>query len=725
MEFCFNGGEGMIKRPLSFTCLLFLLIQGLLLILTSGQSLVKMPASSIFQKEEGQEVFVEGQVYKKRNTSNIQILYLKNNSFYDSKILIYDSDFTEIPIGKTMRLKGTITHFDTAHNPGNYDQSLYYAKEEIYGAIWCEEVLEIKGETSEIKEALYQLKLKWKKMLIETVGEENGEILSAMLLGEKSEMDAEVKELYQKNGIGHVLAISGLHISFIGLGIYRIIRKTGIPYLLSGIFAIVILSLYAAMIGFSTSVFRAYVMLLVKIGADMSGRVYDMLTALMLSAALTIGYQPLYLTDAGFYMSYGAILGILVIMPAFQKSFLGKKKWLSACSSGICVNIALFPIQLWYYFEFPLYSVMLNMIVIPLMSVLLGAGMIGSGIYMVWKPLGQLCLKICHLILVFYKAISEMGIKLPFARVVTGQPEIWEVVLYYMILAVILTGICKKLRRQILLFVTGIFLLVYRPTGSLQVTMLDVGQGDGIFVKGPTGTTYFIDGGSSDVEELGKYRIEPYLKSQGAGTLDYVFISHGDIDHYSGIKEMLGRQEVGIHIRNLVLPENYKQDEALLELASLARQEGTAVKVIKAGVSLKEKEFTVTCLQPDSASASLSGNAGSMVLELDYGEFEMLCTGDAEAAGEELLIKNVQGKNYDVLKVAHHGSRNSTSEAFLKTIDAEIAWISAGAENSYGHPHEETLQRLMEYGCNIYETSESGAIHLKTDGKDMSITVFH
>ena len=156
---------------------------------------------------------------------------------------------------------------------------------------------------------------------MECIGEKNGGILAAMLLGEKSEMDSEVKELYQNNGISHILAISGLHVSFIGLGVYRLIRKTGLSYLPAGILAMGILTLYVLMIGASVSAVRAYVMLALRIGADITGRVYDMLTAAMLGAAITVLYQPLYLTDGGFYMSYGAIIGIAILLPALQQCF--------------------------------------------------------------------------------------------------------------------------------------------------------------------------------------------------------------------------------------------------------------------------------------------------------------------------------------------------------------------------------------------------------------------
>ena len=211
----------MIKtRPLCFVCLCFLMIQVIVMIVTSGDSTADIPASSIFYDEKDKSVFVHGQVYKKASTSNVQILYLKNNSTNDSNIMVYDENFIEIAIGQIIHLQGTTNCFDMARNPGNFDQRLYYAKQSIYGMVWCDKVLSISGEENWLMENLYQIKKYGRRMITEAMGEENGAILTAMLLGEKSDMDSEMKELYQKNGIGHILAISGLHISFIGLGLY-------------------------------------------------------------------------------------------------------------------------------------------------------------------------------------------------------------------------------------------------------------------------------------------------------------------------------------------------------------------------------------------------------------------------------------------------------------------------------------------------------------------------
>lgn len=713
----------MKTRPLCCVCLFIILLQGIMLIMKGGASSIEVPATSIFYEGQEKTLQIKGQVYKKTNHSNYQIIYLKNNSVEDIRLMIYDKHFSNVPIGKYILIQGKTGVLESARNPGNFNQLLYYARQKIYGTVWCEKVLDVSGEQSILKESLYQLRTTWKRELIDCMGEKNGGILAAMILGEKNDMDAEVKELYQNNGISHILAISGLHISFIGLGIYRWIRRGGLGYLPRGILAMGILTLYVMMIGFSVSAIRAYIMLLLRIGADITGRVYDMLTAAMLGAALTVMYEPLYLTDGGFYMSYGAIIGLCLLLPSLQSCFPCRWKICSGLYASLAINIMLFPITLWFFYVFPTYSVLLNILVLPLTGPVLGLGIFGSILLQCVPFVGEMCLTICSLILEFYERICRMGNSLPGARLVLGQPKLWEVMLYYGVLVLILMFVSysKKKKRKWALLLVAIAIIVHQPGDKLNITMLDVGQGDGIYLRGPKGNTYFIDGGSSDESNLGKYCMEPFLESQGVGTLDYVFISHGDSDHYSGIEEMLGRQEIGVRIRHLVLPCNYDLDDDMLALAKAAKETGTIVLVINAGECLKEGDFVIRCLQPSEKEGELKGNAGSLVLEVEYRAFSMLCTGDVEGKGEEVLLNKIRGKDYDVLKVAHHGSKNSTSDMFLKTASPGVALISAGENNSYGHPHEEVLRRLEDAGCKIYTTQENGAIMLQTDGNSLTI----
>ena len=715
----------MKTRPLCVVCLFIILLQGMMFLAKGGGSLVDIPPTSIFYEGQEKTLFIKGQVYKKTNNSNYQILYLKNNSVEDIRLMIYDKYFTDVPIGKYILIRGKLSYFEHATNPGGFDEALYYARQNIFGYVQCEKIQEISGETHVFMENLYQFRLGWRKSLVDCIGEKNGGILAAMLLGEKSEMDSEVKELYQNNGISHILAISGLHISFIGLGVYRLIRKTGLGYFPAGVFAMGILTLYVLMIGASVSAVRAYLMLALKIGADITGRVYDMLTAAMLGAAITVLYQSLYLTDGGFYMSYGAILGISLLLPVLEHCFPYRSKWLSGCYASIAINIMLFPITLWFFYVFPTYSVLLNMFVLPLTGPILALGIVGSMFLLLLPPVGGVFLKLCGVILKFYERACRMGNGLPLARLVIGRPEWWEMLLYYLLLLLILLVIFyamkkkwkrKRYRWVWFLLAVAVGAMIFRPRGRLEITMLDVGQGDGICLRGPQGNTYFIDGGSSDESGLGKYCMEPFLESQGIGTLDYAFVTHGDSDHYSGIEEMLTRQEMGIRIAHLVLPANYPSDKDLSALAKTAQDVGVAVMTITGGDYLREGNCLIRCLQPYEYEGDLKDNAASLVLEVEFGEFSMLCTGDVEGEGEELLLKKVSDKDYDVLKVAHHGSKYSTTKRFLELCTPEIALISAGKNNRYGHPHEELLQRLENAGCKIYNTQENGAIMLETDG---------
>ncbi len=750
----------MRKRPLAFICLTFLIVKGIVFMIYGGE--IQIPAGSIFsQMDEGSSkshIQVQGRLYKKEYTPNNQVLYLKENSitgdknsYFESKILIYDDSFQELSIGQTIQVKGTIQKFEGARNPGNFDRRIYYARQDIFGCILRGEIVHVSGEEDVVAEWLFQLRQKWNDVLLENLSETQGPVLSAMLLGRKGDMSDEIKDLYQKNGISHALSISGLHISFIGLGIYGVLRKLGLGYGTAGVLAVCVLSAYSLMIGFSVSVMRAYLMLLLRVGADVSGRVYDMLTALLLSAVIAVSGQPLYFTDASFWLSYGAVIGILLVVP-IMKSCLPEKLFeikgirglVDAGVVSLAVQLFLFPMVLIFFYELPVYSVLLNVIVVPLMTWVLGLGMLGSVAYAVWNPLGRALLCMADWLLMLVAWAGEVFAGLPCSRLVFGQPKWWEILIYYCFLFAIVSvfsisnrgksdGVQMFKKRRVMAitlslgFVISMCCFVPIPNGKLRITMLDVGQGDCIFMRGPLGDTYLIDGGSSDVNEVGRYRIEPFLKSQGVGMLDYVFVSHGDADHYSGVLELVARQQFGVRIENLVLPGNYMHSEELLGLAAAAEEAGIRVSTMDAGGSIQEGELKLICLQPRKDSEGedaqsqkgetmLKDNAGSMILQVQFKNFDMLFTGDVEGDGEALLLENPNLPECDVLKVSHHGSKNSTSEEFLAKVTPKLSFISAGKDNSYGHPHQETLERLEKTGCMIYQTAECGAIQLETDG---------
>ena len=265
--------------------------------------------------------------------------------------------------------------------------------------------------------------------------------------------------------------------------------------------------------------------------------------------------------------------------------------------------------------------------------------------------------------------------------------------------------------------------------GQMELTMLDVGQGDCFFFRDGNGKNYLIDGGSSSVDAAGRYRLEPFLKFRGVKRLDYVWVTHGDVDHLNAVEELLERRKYGVEIQYLIFPEQKYWDERLIKLCNLAEEAGTKVRVMEMDTIFLSGKLKMRCLWPGEGEPSENGNENSLVLHLQYGKITMLFTGDLENTGEELLterIKNLRKKGelpacYDLLKVGHHGSRNATGEELLEVIRPRVAFCSSGKENRYGHPHVETLERLAKWGVSLYNTKDRGAVSMYTDGREYGI----
>lgn len=255
------------------------------------------------------------------------------------------------------------------------------------------------------------------------------------------------------------------------------------------------------------------------------------------------------------------------------------------------------------------------------------------------------------------------------------------------------------------------------------------GTGRLFFFRDGNGKNYLIDGGSSSVDAAGRYRLEPFLKFRGVKRLDYVWVTHGDVDHLNAVEELLERRKYGVEIQYLIFPEQKYWDERLIKLCNLAEEAGTKVRVMEMDTIFLSGKLKMRCLWPGEGEPSENGNENSLVLHLQYGKITMLFTGDLENTGEELLaerIKNLRKKGelpacYDLLKVGHHGSRNATGEELLEVIRPRAAFCSSGKENRYGHPHAETLERLAKWGVSLYNTKDRGAVSMYTDGREYGI----
>ncbi len=281
-------------------------------------------------------------------------------------------------------------------------------------------------------------------------------------------------------------------------------------------------------------------------------------------------------------------------------------------------------------------------------------------------------------------------------------------------------------------FIIAFIILAARPDESNRVIFLDVGQGDCCIVQTASGENYLFDCGSSNRSSIGKYVLLPCLKYYGISELEAVFVSHPDADHMNGIAELLVLAEANhLKIKQLVLPaiEKEVRTEQFGEMLALVERAGSDVKVafLGAGESWGGDGARFVCLHPKRNYMVKDSNVYSMCVYADFISFSLLLTGDVEGAGENALTEELAELGIDkvtILKVAHHGSRYSTSNKFLAQISPGIAVVSSGRNNRYGHPHKETLDRLEAHGATVYQTKNRGAIIVQEDGGKVWLETF-
>jgi len=700
---------------------------------------------------EGEYVTIQGIVKQKQIKNDNLIITLSNvNLNQNSKeqgVLCYMLESYQPKIGSTVTVTGKAQTFSKGTNPGEFNQQQFQRSNLIDFKLSYGIITEESMEFEETEEWLYQLKGSMSLVLESSFSDKNASVMKAMLLGEKGELDKNIKSLYQQNGIAHILAISGLHISILGMGLYKLLRKILFPIPLAIVVSLVLIYHYGLMIGMGSSAFRAIFMFSLHLLAILNKRTYDLLTALAVGAVFLLMSNPFYIYHAGFLLSFGAIMGIGLLNPLFNKKIEEKMleyqknddklknlpKILNGFLSSLSVSLIIFPILISTYYEFPIYSILLNLCIIPLMTVLVIGGIVILVIGILTNFTSMIMGMPCSIILWLYEQLCLLVQTLPFHTWIIGMPKWWQIVSYYgIMLTIIVLGEKRKIRYLIIGICLAVFIITLDVSKSLSITVLDVGQGDGIFIQSEDDITYFIDGGSTSKKQLATYQLLPFLKYKGVSKLDYVFITHMDQDHISGIMELLEANRSGsvtLPIIRIVLPkilmgESGVEDEKLKELLALAKEVGTTIIYMEQGDKIEEKDLEITCLHPSRTFLPQNANDGSMVLSVSYNEFDMLLTGDVEGKGETELVdymKELEEKgelpDYEIVKIAHHGSDSSTSDEFLEIVEGGLGIISCGINNTYGHPHKEVLKRMEENNISWISTTEEGAITFEVKSK--------
>ncbi len=538
----------------------------------------------------------------------------------------------------------------------------------------------------------------------------------ALLLGDTSELSYETDTALKTSGIRHVVAVSGLHVSALFGVVYFLLRRKRV---LTFFVSVPVLLFFAAVTGFSPSVTRAALMCALMALGNALNEEYDGLTSLSFASLTMMIVNPLVLFSVSFQLSVASVAGILLlasplsgrIVAAFPnagaKSFRGKVlRWFaSSVSVSVGAMILSTPLSAFYFGSISLIGIVANLLLIGLVSALFcGIGVVGV--------FGGLLPKVCALLarvlsfgIRLVLLVAGMLAKIPFAAVYTQSGFIvaWLILSYLLLLLYLLRG--KGFRwiscvGAVSLAIALIASVLFPRLDTIRLHVLDVGEGQAILLQSDH-RNYLIDCGGEDDGAVAD-EIAQTLLSQGIFHLDGLMLTHYDADHTNALDDLVNR----VDIDRFYLPRQNENDITQWVETNYPDR----ITWVASDTEIDLSTGTITLLAPQSAELD---NENSMCILFESPNCVILITGDRGRAGEKELLYNYDLPDVDILIAGHHGSRYSTSQELLRSIRPETVIISVGANNSYGHPSQEVLERLADFGCTVYRTDLMGSVLIR------------
>lgn len=627
-----------------------------------------------------------------------------------------------IKIGNKIKTYGKLNKNEKAQNRGQFSYENYYRSQGISSSMYSTNVELINNNYNPILDLIHCIKESIENKIFLIFDEKDAGTIKAMISGDKSDLDIDLKKIFTDNGIAHILAISGLHLSILGLMLFKLLRKK-LTVNKSAIIVSIFIIFYGLFINAGASSIRAIFMLLVRFVSLSIKRSYDSKNTLAICGIILLIVHPYLVLNTGFQFSFTAIYSLNI----YERE-LGTNK--IKIPEMFLITLFLLPITISAYYIYPTYSIILNLLVIPLMTFVLCFSLMAIILSFINISLTIPFAFLVHLILKIYEILCNIFSKLPFSHFVFGKPDILIVILFYIFLLSFIYFLhnrrCILSLSTFLLFSLTVFLLPYKSHNLFMLSFLSIGQGDSIIIQ-DNGNVYSIDGGSLSNKKCGENILKPFLLSQRITKINKAFITHSDSDHTNGILDIIENVEE-IEVEELILPYFAYNDETYNKIKDAANKKGIEIIYWKESDSYKN----IDCLYPfENQEKPKSTNDHSLVLQyrkenIEYNNeycstFTFMLIGDISKNTEALLCKKYDNICADCLKVAHHGSKNSTSEVFVEKVNPKYSVISYG-KNSYGHPHKNTIKTLQNIeGNEIYKTYEDGEIDFILQKRGMKI----
>ncbi len=694
---------------------------------------------SYLRSYQWEKVEIRGLVSSSKNSNEDLKLILENNHItIDGNQLvcsckIYASGIEGvIDEGDVLKVKATVLPSDPARNPHSFDSAKWMDQNEIMIRVNVDEfkIIEKKQRFS-----WHQIRRIIKDQLQLLYNSENIGLASALIAGDKGEIDSLTRTAFSRVGLSHIMAVSGLHVGFLMAPFWILIPHVWSyryrKHLLA-ILVLLVLFIYVGITGFSPSVIRASITGYILFVARLFYKFSRPINLTSCAAFFMLILYPENLFDIGFQLSFSAVFIILMIMPTIQLSISPghRHSWYSALMMtaivSIIIQIGLFPIQAHYFGEISLVSPLSNVLFVPLLGIVLPFSVFNLILSFLLPNFSSILNIVSDtyftgMIKYAHHANTWSG---TWTSVQVNNIMIWLIwlTLLFFIAHVRFHKIRWKVLAVLLLCIVGFQVIEIARINEyslLKITYFDVGQGDSALIQTPNGNAILMDAGVWSPSYNSSQLILEYCEKEGIRKLDAVILSHPHADHIGGIQDLIGSIEIDI-----IYNSGFNYDSKLYgSYINKALQSDVPVFNLSSGDIVDvDSSILMFVYSPHPELTSSDANEHSIVAELIYGDTQFLFTGDAEHQAEQKLIENYPNLiETDVLKVGHHGSRSSTDERLLLKIKPDIAVVSSGVANKFNHPHPETVWALNKHEVQTWYTAKSGSIEITSDGQKFTV----
>ena len=628
-----------------------------------------------------------------------------------------------IKFGDYIKINAKIELPSKARNYMGFDYKSYLKSKKIIATILDVKNVEILdvNKTNTAENIFNSVRNNIKKIMYKLLPKDARELAIGMMIGDKEELDANITENFKNSNLTHMLAVSGAHISYVILGLNLMLKKTSNRF--RKIFIICFLIFFVGVTDFTPSVQRASIMAILLLISTMLYRSQDTYTSIAFSGLVILIINPYSFFDVGFQLSFGGTIGIVLMYNNLIKRFKtnGKLKGyiVSSICVSVCANLIIIPIIAFNFNTVSLTFWISNLLAGPFLGVIIILGfcvyLLSFVIFPVAKIISIPLKYLIYILLIIVKYCS----KIPFSSITIRTPYIFEIFIYYIVLYLVFNYAKIKPYFKKLVVIILIAILIANSCihvqnhGKMIIYFIDVGQGDSTLIRTAKNKTILIDGGGSENSsfDVGEKTLLPYLLDRKITVLDYVVISHFDTDHCGGILYLMEH----LKVKNIIISKQGKGSSNYNKFKNIMLDKGISVIFVKKGDKIKiDNETYMDILFPGNNFISDNIlNNNSIVTKICYNNFSILFTGDVEEIAENEICSQYNTTNKlkaNILKVAHHGSKTSSTAEFIKMVKPQIALIGVGEKNKFGHPNDGVIQRLKNMNTKIYRTDKMGEI---------------